>query len=58
MPLKLNSASVMPPIFASSLLMLPMTVAGFSGRQPEGFLGEVARMMQHGSAMYMGLYLH
>lgn len=57
MPLKLNSASVMPPIFASSLLMLPMTIVGFSGQQPEGWLGELSRMMQHGSPLYMGLYL-
>ena len=31
MPLKLNTAGVIPPIFASSLLLMPLTVAGFSG---------------------------
>ena len=31
LPLKLNSAGVIPPIFASSLLLMPLTVAGFSG---------------------------
>jgi preprotein translocase subunit SecY len=57
MPLKLNSASVMPPIFASSLLMLPMTVVGFSGGQAEGIFGEIARLMQHGTVLYMALYI-
>ncbi len=31
LPLKLNSSGVIPPIFASSLLLLPLTVAGFYG---------------------------
>jgi preprotein translocase subunit SecY len=31
LPLKLNTAGVIPPIFASSLLLLPMTIANFSG---------------------------
>ena len=36
LPLKLNSAGVIPPIFASSLLLLPITVANFSaGQGPE-----------------------
>jgi preprotein translocase subunit SecY len=30
LPLKLNTAGVIPPIFASSLLLLPATIAGFS----------------------------
>ena len=29
LPLKLNSSGVIPPIFASSLLLLPLTVVGF-----------------------------
>lgn len=57
MPLKLNSASVMPPIFASSLLMLPMTVVGFSGQRAEGIFADIARVMQHGAPLYMALYL-
>ena len=32
LPLKLNTSGVIPPIFASSLLLLPLTVAGFSSR--------------------------
>ena len=33
LPLKLNTAGVIPPIFASSLLLLPATVAGFSNTE-------------------------
>ena len=36
LPLKLNSSGVIPPIFASSLLLLPITVAQFSGRPGPG----------------------
>ena len=39
LPLKLNTAGVIPPIFASSLLLLPATVAGFAGRpESDGWL--------------------
>jgi preprotein translocase subunit SecY len=34
LPLKINTPGVIPPIFASSLLLLPMTIAGFSGGAP------------------------
>ena len=56
LPMKLNSANVMPPIFASSLLLLPLTVVGFSGQQTSGFFAEVSRVMQHGQPLYMALY--
>ena len=32
LPLKLNTSGVIPPIFASSLLLMPITLAGFIGR--------------------------
>src|SRR6188768_326985 len=39
LPLKLNTSGVIPPIFASSLLLLPTTIAGFSAQvDPTGFL--------------------
>ena len=41
LPLKLNSAGVIPPIFASSLLLLPITFANFS-------VGPGAGMADHG----------
>ena len=48
LPLKLNSAGVIPPIFASSLLLLPITVANFSaGRGPE-WLNTVTAMLGRG----------
>ncbi|HAO40011.1 MAG TPA: preprotein translocase subunit SecY, partial [Afipia sp.] len=38
LPLKLNTAGVIPPIFASSLLLLPTTIASFNaGKGPEWF---------------------
>ena len=38
LPLKLNTAGVIPPIFASSLLLLPTTAANFSQAAAEQFL--------------------
>ena len=40
LPLKLNTAGVIPPIFASSLLLLPATIAGFSNTTDHAGLGE------------------
>jgi preprotein translocase subunit SecY len=36
LPLKVNTAGVIPPIFASSLLLMPLTIAQFAGTQTEG----------------------
>ena len=36
LPLKLNTAGVIPPIFASSLLLMPLTVAQFAGNRAQG----------------------
>ncbi len=56
-PLKLNTSGVIPPIFASSLLLLPLTVVGFSGLSEEsGFWSDVTRYLQHGQPIYMVLY--
>ncbi len=40
LPLKLNTAGVIPPIFASSLLLLPATLAGFSNTHDAAGLGQ------------------
>ncbi len=56
LPLKLNSAGVIPPIFASSLLLLPLTVAGFGGTAP-GWLGFVTAYLGHGQPLYMLAYV-
>jgi preprotein translocase subunit SecY len=56
LPLKLNTAGVIPPIFAGSLLLLPTTVASFQTNQSEGFLATLAVYLGHGRPLYMLLY--
>ena len=55
-PLKLNTAGVIPPIFASSLLLLPLTIVGFAGASGGDFTAAIARYLQHGAPIYMVLY--
>ncbi len=55
-PLKLNTAGVIPPIFASSLLLLPLTIAGFSGDSGSNIAATLSQLLQHGTPAYMGLY--
>ena len=55
-PLKLNTSGVIPPIFASSLLLLPLTIVGFSGTEGGEITATIARYLQHGEPMYMLLY--
>ncbi|MGL5784510.1 MAG: preprotein translocase subunit SecY [Alphaproteobacteria bacterium] len=57
LPIKLNSTGVIPPIFASSLLLLPTTIAGFSSMGSDSeWLSTVVRMLSHGSPVFMALY--
>ncbi|SER00478.1 protein translocase subunit secY/sec61 alpha [Faunimonas pinastri] len=56
LPLKLNSSGVIPPIFASSLLLLPTTIANFSAGRGPAWLGTVTAMLGHGQPLYMLLY--
>jgi len=57
LPLKLNTAGVIPPIFASSLLLLPTTVATFAaGGGDTGVLGTVAALLGRGQPMFLLLY--
>ncbi len=56
LPLKLNMSGVIPPIFASSLLFLPMTVIGFSGADGGDFVATLSRLLQTGSPVHMALY--
>jgi preprotein translocase subunit SecY len=57
LPLKLNTAGVIPPIFASSLLLLPATVAGFATDTTEDtWLSWIAGTLAHGQPLYMILY--
>jgi preprotein translocase subunit SecY len=58
LPLKLNTAGVIAPIFASSLLLMPLTVAQFAGQNQAGpdWLITVTTALQHGAPLYMALY--
>jgi preprotein translocase subunit SecY len=64
LPLKVNTSGVIPPIFASSLLLMPLTIAQFAGRQAAGqtdstwneVLLTVTGLLQHGAPLYMFLY--
>jgi len=57
LPLKLNTAGVIPPIFASSLLLLPATVAGFSNTATlPGWVSSMMAALGHGQPLYMLLY--
>ncbi len=56
-PLKLNTAGVIPPIFASSLLLLPLTIVNFTGAQGGGgWASQLLTYLQHGQPLYMFLY--
>ena len=58
LPLKLNSAGVIPPIFASSLLLLPGTIIGFAGAaDSDSFMGKLASLLSHGQPLYMALFV-
>jgi preprotein translocase subunit SecY len=58
LPLKLNTAGVIPPIFASSLLLLPTTVANFAQSSgSSGFLSLVSTLLGRGGPLYIILYV-
>jgi preprotein translocase subunit SecY len=57
LPLKLNTSGVIPPIFASSLLLLPATFASFGSADQTGILGWFSIYLRHGSMIYIVLYV-
>ncbi len=57
LPLKLNSAGVIPPIFASSILLFPATIAGFSAAGNTGILQEISIYLGHGKPLYIVAYV-
>jgi len=57
LPLKLNSSGVIPPIFASSLLLVPTTVAQFSAGSGPEWLNAITTYLGHGRPAYMFLYI-
>jgi len=62
LPLKINTAGVIPPIFASSLLLMPLTVVQMlgaraqSGSSSSEWLITISTFLQHGSPAYLTLY--
>ncbi len=57
LPLKLNSSGVIPPIFATSILLLPITISGFSGSAGPGWLGTISAMLGRGQPLYLILFV-
>lgn len=58
LPLKLNTSGVIPPIFASSLLLMPATVAQFTASSgAPGWVTTVTTMLGHGQPLYMVTYV-
>lgn len=56
LPLKVNTAGVIPPIFASSLLLLPTTLLGLWANQGPDWLQTLAGQLTHGRPLFMILY--
>ena len=53
LPIKLNPAGVIPPIFASALLLLPTTVSTFSGTQTSPIMNAVLAYFGPGQPLYL-----
>ncbi len=57
LPLKLNMAGVIPPIFASSIILFPATIAGmFGGSESLNWLKDVGAALSPGQPIYVILY--
>jgi preprotein translocase subunit SecY len=56
LPLKINTSGVIPPIFASSLLLLPITAANFSAGQGPSWLTSITALLGRGQPLHMLLY--
>ena len=57
LPLKLNTAGVIPPIFASSLLLMPATLAGFGGGQGPDLLNQITAYLGRGQPLFLVVYI-
>ncbi len=56
LPLKLNVSGVIPPIFASSILLLPTTMASFNAQSLPDWLQTLVAYVSNGQPLYMILY--
>ncbi|MCA0301445.1 MAG: preprotein translocase subunit SecY, partial [Proteobacteria bacterium] len=57
LPLKINTAGVIPPIFASSLLLFPATIASFQGAGEPGWIQWFSTYLGHGQPAYLIAYI-
>jgi len=57
LPMKLNAAGVIPPIFASSILLFPLTIASFNAEGGSEWLRVVSSYLAHGQPAYIFLYV-
>ncbi len=57
LPLKLNPAGVIPAIFASSILLFPLTIAGFNAQGGPEWMRVVTSYLSHGQPLYIALYV-
>ncbi|HEY1400323.1 MAG TPA: preprotein translocase subunit SecY [Terriglobales bacterium] len=57
LPLKLNTSGVIPPIFASSLILLPTTIANFNAGQGPTWLSTITVQLGHGRPLFTMLYI-
>ena len=56
LPVKLNIAGVIPPIFAGSLLLMPITMINFAGGTGPEWLQDASALLGRGQPLYLGLY--
>ncbi len=57
LPLKINMSGVIPPIFASSIIMLPATIGQFVAKNKAmGWLADIGIAMQPGKPLYLLVY--
>ncbi len=56
LPLKVNPTGVIPPIFASALLLLPITVANIWSNNGPEWVQTLSRYLSHGQPLYLALY--
>jgi preprotein translocase subunit SecY len=57
LPLKINVSGVIPPIFASSLLLMPATAASFGGAGGPEWLATLTAMLGRGTPLHIALYV-
>ncbi len=53
LPLKLNTAGVIPPIFATALLMIPVTISNFAGESSNEIIATISALLGRGQPLYL-----